>query len=375
MRAVYAECECGWSGTYDTERRAAYARGRHSCERWRAISAAIQRGIERDRSIDRTPKPCHHARTDHQHGTRACYVLDRCRCLPCAAAASQAEQDRLRAHAYGRDLLVDAQPVRDHMQALQDAGMGWKRIARQAGISTGTITKIVYGSPRPDGTRRPPARRVRPETAEAILSVRATLDTLAPSASIDATGTARRIQALAYAGWSIQQIADQAGLGRQALDRALRGRPVLVRTARAIRDTYDTLWDQAPPETSQQERTTAERARRSARAAGWAPALAWDGDQIDDPDATPHLGDPTSIDSGGRLDEWMHLVRFGEDHDRAARRVGVLLDTIERTAYRLGREDVLRVLTAAAEERRRERTHVIPVETRHRRMRRGRVAA
>src|SRR5690606_35234222 len=150
------------------------------------------RGLARDAAVDRTPKPCLHRVARHEHGHYATYTLDGCRCLPCAAAASEYELNRLRNAAYGRTRHTDAGPVREHLAALATAGVGLKRVAVVSGVSTGTLTKIVYGVSRGDGTRRPPSSRVLKTTADKLLAV--TARDVAPAALVDGTGAARRLQ-------------------------------------------------------------------------------------------------------------------------------------------------------------------------------------
>lgn len=85
---------------------------------------------------------------------------------------------------------------------------------------------------------------------------------------------------------------------------------------------------------------------RSARA-GWAPPMAWDDETIDDPAASPANG--MDRKRGVDLDEWLHLVRSGEHPDRAARRCGVSLNTVEVAAHRAGRtSDFTRARKAVA---------------------------
>ena len=148
---------------------------------------------------DRTPKPCAHKEAQHAHGTYACYVLDFCRCHPCAKANRDYEAERVRQQAYGRwDNYVDAHPAREHIRTLTDQGMGLKRIVAVSDISQGLLWKLVYGKRRTDGTRTP-SKRVRKDTLERILAIE--LD-LAAGAAVESTGTARRIQALVALGWS-----------------------------------------------------------------------------------------------------------------------------------------------------------------------------
>lgn len=105
---------------------------------------------------DRTPKPCLHKIANHQHGTYACYVLDRCRCRPCADAHAAYNRERVRQQAYGRwDNYVDAEPARRHVRLLMAQGMGLKRIVAVSGVPSGSIWKLLYGKRQPDGTRTP----------------------------------------------------------------------------------------------------------------------------------------------------------------------------------------------------------------------------
>lgn len=340
---------CGWTSRPTTEGLAEFALRKHSCEKHRAALAAAERGRAREAAVDRTPKPCTHKVAEHAHGTYAMYTLDGCRCEPCALAASRYERDRVRRVAYGRSEMVDAGPVREHIAALSAAGVGLKRITAVSGVSGGALTKIVYGVSRGDGTHRPPAARVRKTTADRILAV-TSADT-APSADVDATGTRRRLQALAALGWGVGRIAADFEIDRQALDSALNHRRARVhaRTAAAVRAAFDTIGDRPAPATSHRERIAASRARNRAHDAGWAPPAAWDAEQLDDPTAEPPA---TATWQAGRratldLDEWAHLVAAGEDLKRAAARCGVSWNAVETAIARTGHPRAARVLAEA----------------------------
>lgn len=340
--------ECGWTGRSDGYRspaQADYAYARHSCEKTRRDRAAYRRGMAREAAVDRTPKPCSHKVARHEHGTHACYVLDRCKCLPCTAANSQYEADRARRIAYGQTTLTDADPVRQHVAALADAGMGLKRLAALSGVAHGALWKLVYGKTRPDGTRTP-SKRVRNETAAAILAVAADPSALSGGVTVDGTGTRRRLEALVALGWSVQRLADEHGLDRQGMDRALSWQPVRASTARAVRAMYEAVGDARPTATTRGERVAITRSLRRAAEHGWPVPAMWDDDALDDPYAEPARAE----DRGARvdLDEWLHLVRGGEDPARAARRCGVTLSGVERAAYRHDRADVLAWITGEA---------------------------
>ena len=168
-----------------------------------------------------------------------------CRCAACTAANRQDAGRRARLQAYGQwRPYVPADPARAHVQALAEAGVGWKRAAELAGISTGAMSKLLYGGP----GNRPPTQRVRPETAAAILAVKPEQEALAPAALTDATGTHRRVQALAAAGWSQAKIGQRLGMSPANFATMMRRQQVTAGTAAAARAVYDELWKQPPPE-------------------------------------------------------------------------------------------------------------------------------
>jgi hypothetical protein len=262
--------DCGWqSHPANSQAMADRAYRSHSCARQRRRDAAKLRRMRRRARIDRTPKPCVHKFANHQHGTHACYVLDKCRCRPCARANSQYERQLSRRNAYGRSNLVSAKPSRQHARGLMGAGMGLKRIAAISGVPQGALWKLLYGKRQPDGTQVP-SRRVTKATEQRLLAIDQPV--LAGGAMVDAAGAARRLQALVACGWSVGQLAARSGQDRQALDALLRGRTTLrVSTDHTIRALYQDLWDTPPPEGNQREKIAATRSRKRAAAAGWKP--------------------------------------------------------------------------------------------------------
>jgi transcriptional regulator with XRE-family HTH domain len=340
---------CGWSTVGRTPGLARGALARHSCARHTAITAASTRGQARDAAIDRTPKPCHHPRANHQHGTRAAYTLDRCRCLPCADARSQYTTSTERAKAYGTwDNQVPAGPVRAHVVALRAAGLGTRSIAAAAGVSRTALAKLLAGT-----ATRGPSTMVTKTVAAALLGV--PLPDLAgppapilPAATrVDPTGTTRRLQALIAAGWSVAGLSAMYGINRQAMDRALAGAPVLARTARAVTAMYDQIGDTTPPADTPARLAAVNRSRALAAAHKWVIPAMWDEEDLDDPYAPSPSPDPHK---GPRadVDEWAHLVRGGEQPERAAARLGVTVDGIHRAATRDDRPDILHLLAQVA---------------------------
>jgi hypothetical protein len=273
------------------------------------------------------------------HGTRARYVLGPgpgrgpgCRCDACTAANRAAEIKRSRAILYGQwRPYVDAGPVRDHLRALAAAGIGHRRVVELAGVSSGSLSKILYGGP----GNRPPSRRIRPQTAEAIMAVRPGPGQLAPGTLVGITGTRRRAQALVATGWSQARLARELGLTAANFCGMLRRDQVTAATARAVSDLYDRLWNQPPPEHDQRARIAASRARRHAEREGWAPPLAWDDNQIDDPDGRAAEGwrrpARTTHPSAGLAEDAAELMR-GQGYTRghAASRLGVSVWALDR---------------------------------------------
>ncbi|MDX3527105.1 hypothetical protein P1P75_11790 [Streptomyces sp. ID05-39B] len=221
--------------------------------------------------------------TSRPHGN-AKYHLENCRCPVCCQEARDYDNNRRRAIAYGRwQPFVDAEPVRQHVRSLGEFGIGWMRAARLAGVSTGGVSKLLYGD-RPRGLG--PSRRVRPETALKLLGVEPTLDNLGDRLPVDGTGTRRRLQALVYAGWTQSELARRMDMNRANFARTIVSCLVEVRTLKTTRTVYDTLW-RVDPMSAGVPQHRADAARRIAVSRGWAPVGAWDDDTIDDPAAFP----------------------------------------------------------------------------------------
>lgn len=292
---------CGYERVYEnagaTEAR--YWFDRHSCRKREDQMLRSALAQARDALIDRTPKPCLHKVANHQHGTRACYVLDSCRCEPCAKANADAENHRERQKAYGRyHKYVPAEFVREHLAALADYGIGLKRVGELSGVSNGALTKIVYGTYAPSvgphrGCKgngeliRGPARRVLRRTAEAIYAVEAIPANLNPgNPDTERTPVARlHLRALVALGWSISRLGDRLEINRGNMGGIVHGDRIMQRrTVDAIEALYAELSMTLPPESGHREKIAASRARKYAKERGWLPPLA-----LDDDDPTRYL--------------------------------------------------------------------------------------
>jgi lambda repressor-like predicted transcriptional regulator len=233
---------------------------------------------------ERPVRDCQHTRVQHEHGTRLAYVLDRCRCPACGEANRLGAQQRNTAIAYGTWTgLVDAEPVRAHVQQLRTAGLSLQRLSVLSGVGYGTLSALVYGDP--------PTRRVRSRTERRVLAVQADTAGLPAGRRVPATGTRRRLQALAAAGWSLPVLALRVSKTPRNLRRTLTTPTVTAATARAVAALYDELRQLDPPGRTPRERAGAERARSQARQHGWLPPRAWDDIDTDPGGDEPDLDD------------------------------------------------------------------------------------
>jgi hypothetical protein len=194
---------------------------------------------------------------------------------------------------------TDAEPARQHVLAVQATGMGLARIAKHTGVNRGSLDHLLYGS-----HPIPPAAQIRTENAQALLAYWPTLDDYEDRAVIDATGTRRRMQALASAGWPSRAIHQRIQVGNMQTFEKLRYRAkVTARLARIVRDFYDEA-SVKPAENYGVEPWIASRTRTYATKNQWAGPEAWDMDTIDDPDAHPDWTGECGTDRGW----WMHSI-------------------------------------------------------------------
>lgn len=344
VRTVALTCDqCGHQTPATSPAMAASALARHSCATVRERAARAQRRLDR-LALSGPEQPCTH-KTHHPHGSHVRYVMDKCRCRTCRDGLALYSRQLARRHLYGQPTYVPAEPARAHIRNLMAQGMGLKRIVAVSDISQGMAWKLLYGKRRPDGTRTP-SRRIRPATEAKILAI--TPD-LADGAKIDSTGTTRRIQALVAVGWSMSKIAARLGIGRSNFTPLAQGsRDTTVARAKAVSDLYDQLWDQRPPHTLWRDHIAYSRALGYAAKAGWVPPLAWDDDDIDNPNATPNLGEHDQVNgkNGRPLKFTLEDVEFILDNDpltleQLAVRLHVTRDTVEHRLGRNGRRDLL----------------------------------
>jgi transcriptional regulator with XRE-family HTH domain len=201
--------------------------------------------------------------------------------------------------AYGRwkTLKVDAEPVRAHVLALKNAGVGDRRIVELSGVSRSALQMLCRGRP---GANRPPRTEVLSRTAEKIMAIPLDVDHRGYGVRVDSTGSLRRLRALHALGWTQTAIARHIGWTVQNLNRYFISEPDAINrsTAVAITVLFNEL--QLTPGPS-------ERARRHAKKQGWLPPLAWDEDEIDNPAAKPDLGAHRTVGFTERYTEMREL--------------------------------------------------------------------
>jgi len=259
-----------------------------------------------------------------KHGTTTAYLQHGCRCDECRSNHARHQKRYRLDRARGVQRLVDAQPLREHVDKLTAAGMSQWDITIAAGWKSRNALADAY--------RRV---NVHPATLARVLAV------TAPPASrrngyVDATGSRRRLQALAVMGWSTRRIARELGnLDPQTYQYIESGRTKTIRrrTAQAITELYDRLWSQQGP---------SPRSTRVALTKGWVPPLAWDDDEIDDPKASPRSSGWVPKSQRDRqqvvedfLDTWDH---HGGRVDIAAHRLNMTISALDRALHRAKRE-------------------------------------
>lgn len=279
---------------------------------------------------------------EHKHGvTGTCYVSHKCRCDECRAGRAAAARRRNKLKAYGRfdrdSKFVDAQPVRDHVNELRAAGIGWKRVAELSGVGNTAISQLVYGrkGSKNDPRKGEELKRVLRSKADKIMAVQAEDVLESTGGLVPAIGVHRRIQALAYMGWSLAKIGRLIGVQRANMNSLLLRKTVTVGMFKRVDKVYRELWDKRPAHDLWREKIAYERTVRMARDRHWKSALAWD--DIDSDVRPVKPGDEFSVDAAEeRRVEVARLHACRMSDRQIAETLGVTDRTVQRDRQVLG---------------------------------------
>lgn len=205
-----------------------------------------------------------HACRQHEPGDRSCASNHGCRCDDCRQDHADYNRERDRRIAQGRwQPYVDAEPVRDHVRRLRDAGMGTRAIAERSGVSRSTLYNLEHG--KPERGQGPPSR----VTADVARRLQAVDVALRPGALVDSAPYAALLRMLVGNGWTKRALAERLDMNPANFSALLRRDRIRADTAERIRALA------AEPSPGQQrhrlhhrhrEREVATQRRRQARA-------------------------------------------------------------------------------------------------------------
>lgn len=160
---------------------------------------------------------------------------------------------------------VDAGPAQAHVAALLALRWSYSAISLRTGLSRATVrdTRVVA--------------KVQRSTEAAILSV-PLIHYAGKNVLVDATGTRRRIEALAYLGHPLNSYEHRLGRCRGRVGKAVASGWVSAHIAAAMKRVYKELENTIGP---------SDLARKRALKRGFSGPAAWDGRDMDDPQARP----------------------------------------------------------------------------------------
>ncbi|MFK0222161.1 hypothetical protein ACIQWN_28725 [Streptomyces vinaceus] len=261
------------------------------------------------------------------HGSLSRHKWHGCKCRTCYDGYNEwARQHKALKRGDTYNALIDAEPVRQHLLRLEAAGISTTKVAKYLGCHPSNVISFV----KPTGAGRPRRRRTTPEHAARILAV--TVADLLPG-TVDATGTRRRIQALAAIGWPLRHLGPIIGVSPAWVDDLVKKDVTSGQTAHAVRQAYERL-SRSNPERHGVSKVSAQRARRRAANLRWPTPKYWAKfpDAIDDPHFTPEYG----MTKPQRLAEeavWMVTVA-GVPRTEAAARLGLTFGEVDEALTR-----------------------------------------
>ncbi|WP_193317995.1 MULTISPECIES: helix-turn-helix domain-containing protein [Streptomyces] len=265
------------------------------------------------------PAPAH-GTTARAKGRPAAGVRG-CGCEPCMAAARRYDGwRRLRNLSPDTALTVPAGPVAEHLHRLRTAGAGWRQLQAATGCSSSTISAILNGE----------LAWVRRDTARRITALQPG-DAVPGRRLVDATGTRRRLRALAAIGHTITAISGYSGVDAGLLQELTAGRRPHV--SRDVAGRVATAYREMATSPGGNQRAI-NRAQRGS----WPNPEFWeDWGGIDDPQA-PECEPAASEQPRYAViaENAMWLEQQGHSRQQAAERLGVSRDYVNQAIRRLG---------------------------------------
>lgn len=233
--------------------------------------------------------------------------------------------DRLR----GIKRLTDPTPARIHIESLMMAGASLRSIADAAGVSASTISGIT----------RDRGQQIKATVSAGVLAV--TLDdTMSRKAGEDfvlKVGAVRRIQALMALGHRAQDIAAAGGMRVCDVHNTVNQHGRWISHARhvAIKGAYTALSMTPGPSANVRGRSAAK---------GWLPPLAWDDEDMDDPNAEPSTASRDESRAASVVEDVEWLLNSGTALAVIPGRVGYGNPlSLVRILRRAGREDLANI--------------------------------
>ena len=174
------------------------------------------------------------------HGTNACYVLNRCRRPECVAAKTTYNRRliarRVREGENGR-LMVPVAAVKRHLRSLSKQGIGYLTVAELLGVAPSNLSKIAgqWDASRTSWTSPRGPRRIHADLARRILAV--TVSDVSGGQKIPAEPTWRLLDELIALGWTKSELARRI-TGPQAGGLQIRRTRVRASTARKVESVY-----------------------------------------------------------------------------------------------------------------------------------------
>ncbi|WP_329309352.1 hypothetical protein [Streptomyces microflavus] len=265
------------------------------------------------------------------HNTLTCYVKYQCRLPECIERYTKRNQERRATQADGTwGGLIDAEPVRQHLLKLHEAGISIYRVAELAGMDYKKVRIYTQHSYSYKEQRR---RRITPRVAARLLAL--DINETTP-AKVDPIGLRRRVQALAAIGWPRETVISRAGLSPRNACKIVDQPTVLASSMRAVSDVYDDLSCRNPLR-SGVTRNSVSRTKNRAAANRWPTPKYWARfpGAIDDPHFTPEYK-VTQAEILAEESRWL-IETAGLTRTEAAERLGKHRSYIDRV---LGQTDL-----------------------------------